>query len=454
MNLSSRSRLFVLIGTMFCLAVLIVWAASTSWVKLRDVRRHFERMETESLQYDAERLHALVVSTTASLFTFEVTDRAEDRHKLDEYYKQLGAWMELTKAALMTDNERAVFEEISAAYSRYIAETKALADANPIDEPKAVMINRFGQIQRASEQLLTLSARLATIRRETLGQAIRKSDRSVVILQQVIFGSLLALIILTGWSVRVIYRETIAPLKLKLIETREIAERQEKLASLGVLAAGVAHEIRNPLTAIKARLFTQKKALVAGTPAYIDGEFIAREISRLERIVHDFLAFARPAATERKKISPLDLLGQVRELLAPQLRENAIDLTVEPSPSMQIEADSHQLQQVLINLVQNAADSIGENGHIMLRSRSDKIALSNGVRDVVVLEVEDDGKGIPADVQQRLFDPFFSTKSSGTGLGLSIAARIVEQHGGALQYQTQLNRGTTFGIILPAETES
>jgi two-component system, NtrC family, sensor kinase len=72
----------------------------------------------------------------------------------------------------------------------------------------------------------------------------------------------------------------------------------------------------------------------------------------------------------------------------------------------------------------------------------------------VVLEVEDDGKGIPADVQQRLFDPFYSTKANGTGLGLSIAARIAEQHGGVLQYQTQLNRGTTFGIILPAKSES
>jgi signal transduction histidine kinase len=275
-----------------------------------------------------------------------------------------------------------------------------------------------------------------------------------VLLQQLIFGALLALIILTALGARVIYRETIAPLKLKLIESREIAERQEKLASLGVLAAGVAHEIRNPLTAIKARLFTQKKALASGTPAYTDGEFIAQEINRLERIVRDFLSFARPGALQREAISSSELLGQVRELLEPQLKENAIDLTIESGAEMPIEVDSQQVRQVLINLVQNAADSIGENGHIKLRSRFEKIALRERVRQAVVLEVEDDGKGIPPDVQQRLFDPFFSTKTNGTGLGLSIAARIAQQHGGALRYRTQLNRGTTFGIILPAPPES
>jgi signal transduction histidine kinase len=454
MSLSPRSRLIVLIATMSFLAAMVALAASTSWVKSRDVRRHFERIGSERLQYNTERLRALILNTTATLLTFDVTDQAEDRKKLDECYRELGAWMEATKAALMTDEERAIFGKIYDAYTRYIAQSKALADANPIDEPREVMVARFGQIQYASEELLALTNKLANIRHEALGQSIRKSEESVLILQQVIFGALLVLIILTAWAARIIYRDTIAPLKLKLIETHEIAERHEKLASLGILAAGVAHEIRNPLTAIKARLFTQKKALTSGTPPYTDGEFIAREISRLERIVRDFLSFARPAPLQREVTFTSELFGQVRELLQPQLKENAIDLTVEPGAEMRIEVDSQQVRQVLINLVQNAADSIGERGHIKLRSRFEKIALSERVRQAVILEVEDDGKGIPPDVKQRLFDPFFSTKANGTGLGLSIAARIAEQHGGALQYQTQVNRGTTFGIILPLKTQS
>jgi len=454
MSLSPRSRLIVLIATMSCLAAMVVWAASTSWMKSREVRGHFERIGSERLQYNTERFRALILSTTATLLTFEVTDQPADRKKLDECYGKLGAWMEATRAALMTDEEGAIFGKIYDAYTHYLAQSRALADANPTDEPKEVMVVRFGQIQSASQELLTLTDKLANIRHEALGQSIRESEESVLILQQVIFGALLVLILLTAWAAHTIYRDTIAPLRLKLIETHEIAERREKLASLGILAAGVAHEIRNPLTAIKARLFTQKKALTSGTPAYTDGEFIAQEISRLERIVRDFLSFARPAPLQRDVTSASELFGQVHELLQPQLKENAIDLTVEPGIEMPIEVDSQQVRQVLINLVQNAAESIGERGHIKLRGRSEKIALSEHVRQAVILEVEDDGKGIPPDVQQRLFDPFFSTKANGTGLGLSIAARIAEQHGGTLQYQTQLNRGTTFGIILPVKTQS
>jgi signal transduction histidine kinase len=103
----------------------------------------------------------------------------------------------------------------------------------------------------------------------------------------------------------------------------------------------------------------------------------------------------------------------------------------------------------LINLVQNAAESIDHNGQITLRARSGTFRFNGHHQLAVILETQDNGKGIPPDVQKRLFDPFFSTKESGTGLGLSIAARIVEKHGGALEFQTQVNRGTTFGIVLP-----
>ena len=231
----------------------------------------------------------------------------------------------------------------------------------------------------------------------------------------------------------------IEPLRYQLTESQAIIARQEKLASLGVLAAGVAHEIRNPLTAIKFRLYSLKKSLPDADNE--DVLVIANEINRLERIVKDFLQFARPSEPELVAVPPQRILQEVHDLLKPQMEKAAIELKLEPSEAAWVRADTHQIKEVLINLIQNSADSIGRKGAITLRVHDEDSS--------VVLEVADTGKGIPVEVQKRLFDPFFTTKEGGTGLGLPIAARIVEKHGGELRYQTQLNRGTTFAIVLP-----
>jgi signal transduction histidine kinase len=165
--------------------------------------------------------------------------------------------------------------------------------------------------------------------------------------------------------------------------------------------------------------------------------------------VTEFLQFARPAEPELATIPSNQPLQEVQSLLGPTLAKNNIRLLLEDSAPLPLKVDGEQMKQVLINLVQNAADSIGRDGDITLRSRPDRKTLAHGETDVVILEVADTGPGIAPEVEKRLFDPFFTTKPEGTGLGLSIAACIVEKHGGALQYQTQVNHGTTFGIILP-----
>jgi signal transduction histidine kinase len=291
--------------------------------------------------------------------------------------------------------------------------------------------------------------RLASAHRAAAQQLVDTAEKSLALLQEVIFGALALLLILGVWAIALVYREMIAPLQGKLVETRATIERQEKLASLGVLAAGVAHEIRNPLTAIKARLFTLKKTLGERSTAVEDANLIEREITRLERIVRDVLMFARPAEPRRETISAMSLLGELRDLMNAQLEATNIEVVVDGSGDTMIQGDPNQLKQVLLNLIRNSAESIGECGKITLRTGSERASLGGHTTNVAVLEIEDNGKGISADVQKRLFDPFYTTKPAGTGLGLSIAARIIEQHGGALRYQTEVGRGTTFGIVLP-----
>jgi len=210
------------------------------------------------------------------------------------------------------------------------------------------------------------------------------------------------------------------------VANEALIERQEKLASLGMLAAGVAHEIRNPLTAIKAWLFIQQKTLQRGTSEFDDSAIIAQEISHLERIVKDVLLFARPSEPQLITVSATEPLAQVRRLLAPQFEKTRIQLICENSSDALIRVDPSQIQQALINLVQNAAESIGQDGTVLLRARTDSKRLREGVTELVILEVSDTGKGITQEVEKRLFDPFFTTKEAGVGLGLSIAARIIQ----------------------------
>jgi signal transduction histidine kinase len=266
-------------------------------------------------------------------------------------------------------------------------------------------------------------------------------------------GALLILVAIGLWLTILMYRRVVSPLRQKLVESDTIIERQQKLAHFGELAAGVAHEIRNPLTAIRARLFTLQKTLEAGTPAHDDTLVIRNEIDRLNRIVTDFLQLARPAEPRVVPIAAEPLLREMRQLFVPQCEKQKIELKVETVDGARLLADPQQMKQVLINLIQNAADSIEMDGTITLRARPDKSLLAKNFTETVVIEVEDTGPGIPPAVQRRLFDPFFSTKEGGTGLGLSIAAQIVNNHGGKLEFQTQPSAGTKFAIVLPAPHE-
>jgi signal transduction histidine kinase len=265
-------------------------------------------------------------------------------------------------------------------------------------------------------------------------------------------ASVLVLGGLAVWLTIIVYRAFFVPLRRKLIESTAIIARQRKLAHFGELAAGLAHEIRNPLTAINACLYTLQRSLPANAPSREEASVIAVEIDRLDRIVNDFLRLAKPAEPQLARLTARPLIEEVSRLLAAGLQEKniAIQLTeIDETPFL---ADPQQLKQVLINLIQNAADAIGSDGTVTLSARRDNQKLRGVSQDAIVLEVKDTGPGIRSEVLEHLFDPFFSTKENGTGLGLPISARIVDQHGGMIECQSELGSGATFAIILPAPT--
>ena len=447
MTSSLRRRL---VAFCLCLAVLIAvvgWSAATAWREFGTLRRRFTAAQFESFRI-AGQLQSSVLSLNSGLLAYEVSGESADWERFQNESRALDAWIDLQNDALKTAEEKSVLADINAEYDRYLAVAQAIRREQ--SERTAALASRVRQLEAAARRMLALGTRLAEAHRRALGDFLGESQRSLQRLEALLGAGFCVVLAVGAWGARVLFEETIAPLRTRLIETEALAERHEKLASLGVLAAGVAHEIRNPLTAIKARLFTLQRQLEPATPAREDAAIIDREIDRLERIVRDFLLFARPGEPALTNVAPHELLEEVRALLAPELAGDRIALRVEgAADGTLLCADPQQLRQVLINLVRNAAESIGQRGRITLRGRRDRLLLRGEHRAVLVLEVQDTGAGIPADIQARLFDPFFTTKPTGTGLGLSISMRILEKHGGTLQFQTEPGRGTTFGLVLP-----
>lgn len=238
----------------------------------------------------------------------------------------------------------------------------------------------------------------------------------------------------------------------RLAETQRQLTQADKLASVGRLAAGIAHEINNPLTGVLTYASLLLKGQNAGPEVQSDLEVIVRETKRCREIVKGLLDFARPTPPRR---APADLNETVRRAVAVvinQLAQNHVDLALDLSPELPtVAADANQIQQVLVNLILNAAEAVGEaGGTIRIRSRSTGEGEAPG--RFLELTVEDTGRGIPPDDLPRLFEPFFSTKGNrGTGLGLAVTWGIVQSHGGTIDVQSEPGKGSRFTVRLPLE---
>ncbi|WP_159887508.1 PAS domain-containing sensor histidine kinase [Paenibacillus puerhi] len=221
--------------------------------------------------------------------------------------------------------------------------------------------------------------------------------------------------------------------------TEELMLTSEKLSVAGQLAAGIAHEIRNPLTAIKG--FLQLMNSGVAKKSYMD--VIFSEMDRIELIINELLILAKPQPSKReeKPISPL--LNHVITLLESQANIHNIQLVKEyEEPGPLILCDENQLKQVFINMIKNSIESMTDGGSITIRIKTQK---PSGFS----VEIEDQGCGIPRDRLSRIGEPFYSTKEKGTGLGLMVSKKIVEDHGGSLDISSEVHVGTRIEVSFP-----
>jgi len=232
-----------------------------------------------------------------------------------------------------------------------------------------------------------------------------------------------------------------------LAESRQHLIQAEKLALVGKLAAGVAHSVRNPLTSVKMRLFSLERSLDLAATQREDFEVISEEIRHLDTIVRNFLEFSRPPRPKFQHVSPSDVVDMTLVLLKHRLETYGVDVRlVRERPLPEVDVDPEQLKEALVNLILNACDAMGENGRIEI---TEQIGFMDPLGRVAILQLSDSGPGIPPEIQDKVFQPFFSTKEEGTGLGLAIAKRIMEEHGGYIHLKPSDKEGATFVLVLP-----
>ncbi|MBD3266713.1 PAS domain-containing protein [bacterium] len=233
----------------------------------------------------------------------------------------------------------------------------------------------------------------------------------------------------------------------------EKARRSDRLTALGELAAGVAHEMRNPLTTIRGYLQILPDNKHDEEFIQEFSENLIREIDRLTRLTDDLLNMAKPISPELEVVDLADLVTAVALFLSDKLSNARVELFLDEKDELTtpVLVDGDRIKQVFINLIVNAIEAMEEGGKLSIRfsRRDERFTETEDSRTYAVAEIIDTGPGISKQVMDRLFDPFFTTKDTGTGLGLSLSNRIVDEHNGFLRVDSTSGEGTRFWVFLP-----
>jgi signal transduction histidine kinase len=430
---------------------MVLWLEVSMYGRLTELEAAWAWLGSGRLA-GAAQLRASVSRMNEKLFRFQLTEEVTQREAFHQETRRFAESLVQARTLLRGGDAAARADAVGVAFEQFLADVVELTERGVRTMRRDTPAEVARLIEEKSRALEESVDRLAELVNMGYGDRIAEGQRAFGRLRRTLIGSGIAMVVLLGVAGFQIYRGLMAPLQAELSQAQAAFVRQEQLAALGVMAAGVAHEIRNPLTALKFRLFSLRKALPAALVDHPDLSILGKEINRLERIVQDFLEFARPTEPRCALVAAAALVEEVHELLRNDLERRGIGVRLETNAVIEVWADRPQLKQILINLVRNAAESMTAGGVLTLGVREGAASWLRRTQAMVLLEVGDTGAGIPPEIEPRIFDPFYSTKEGGSGLGLSIAARIAELHGGHIQYTTRAGQGTTFTVVLPKPT--
>jgi signal transduction histidine kinase len=231
------------------------------------------------------------------------------------------------------------------------------------------------------------------------------------------------------------------------VRLNEQVNRTERLAALGELASGLAHEIKNPLTSMHG--FVQMLPERSDDQDFVEktADILDRECKRLDELIENLHSYAKPQVGQRQEFELKELIEETLTLLRKEAEKSDVELKTEVPDGTKVFGDPSKIKQVIMNLSLNGIEAMRDGGVL-------QISCERTRDDYVRMKIQDEGVGMEEDELERIFNPFYTTKEDGTGLGMSISHRIVEDHGGLLRFDSAPKQGTTAEVLLPRQESS
>jgi signal transduction histidine kinase len=422
-------------------------------------------------------------------------DRSPERiAALDSKQADFILLLEEAKHSATTEEEKNLLQQISALFSNYqqtLTNALELHRKGYIVQPNALIVHASQDLINTIDEKTSIFISINETAQAAYEETIRKNDNIIRIAMYALGVGGIILGVVLGWMIARIILNPIYKLVLKvrdaagsevvehikmspgkeleeldlhinrligrinqahedLQKNRELLERSSKLAAIGKIAPALAHEIRNPLTAIKMLIYAMMKEPGISADKQHDLEIITHEINRVEGFLQNFLKYARPAKPQMQMVNIIPAIQETLHLMQPRFNQSKITLTeTHEKDNLQIKADPDMIKQVVMNLVLNAIESMGQDGELKFTTQVKADDPENLIFQIII---SDTGPGIPDDIRDSLFDPFVKGKDQGIGLGLSISQRIAELHHGWISAANNPGKGATFTIHLPMKS--
>jgi len=421
---------------MAILSVLIGYLAFVTTGNLQKISTSIMKENVSSLKA-AEELEIALLNQKGLVSNYLLDGNFEWLNTLEEKKKDFDTWFKNAQGVALTESEKRILRDILSVYKTYDNQRNRaikLYQGNNIVDARRILAN---DMRNSVDSLYQKCEDLILVNEMLIAKAETSSKKNVfrmtVLIWLTIIGTLCLGCIMGFFIARKINEELV---------------RSAKMASLGQLSATVAHEIRNPLTAVKMRLYSLQSQLKNNADSSEDMLVINEEIDRLEKIIKNFLDFARPPELKLEACDINKVLESVINLVKSKAESSNIRIENKiETPLPEIEVDKEQIRQVLLNIMLNAIDAMPKGGII-------ELTMSSNSRDkkqnsLLRVGIKDTGQGIDSDLRSKLFEPFVTTKEQGTGLGLFIASRIIKLHKGDIRIDSTSGKGTNVTIELP-----